>query len=42
MDSIDSKILRLVQEDAEISIQEIAAKVGLSSTPCWRRIQKLE
>ena len=42
MDSIDSAILRLVQDDAELSIQEIAAKVGLSSTPCWRRIQKLE
>ena len=42
MDSIDSSILRLVQDDAELSIQEIAAKVGLSSTPCWRRIQRLE
>jgi Lrp/AsnC family transcriptional regulator len=42
MDRIDSAILRLLQEDAELSILEIAGRVGLSSTPCWRRIQKLE
>lgn len=42
MDNIDRKILSLIQEDCNISNQEIADKVGLSSTPCWRRIQKLE
>jgi len=42
MDRIDLAILRLLQDDADLSIQDIASKVGLSSTPCWRRIQKLE
>ena len=42
MDRIDSAILVLLQDNAELSIQEIADRVGLSSTPCWRRIQKLE
>jgi Lrp/AsnC family transcriptional regulator len=40
-DRIDKKILALLQEDASLSLQEIAAKVNLSPTPCWRRIQKL-
>ncbi len=42
VDSIDRKILSLLQHDATLSVGEIAARVGLSSTPCWRRIQKLE
>lgn len=42
MDAIDHKILRLLQEDASLSVQEIGSRVGLSSTPCWKRIQKLE
>ena len=42
MDSIDRKILRALQADANISIAELADKVGLSQTPCWKRIQKLE
>jgi Lrp/AsnC family transcriptional regulator len=42
MDHIDKKILTLLQEDATLSITEIAERVGLSTTPCWRRIQKLE
>lgn len=42
MDRIDKKILTLLQEDATLSIAEIAERVGLSTTPCWRRIQKLE
>lgn len=42
MDSTDRKILALVQADASLSVAEIAAKVNLSQTPCWRRIQKLE
>ena len=41
-DEIDRKILALLQEDATIQLAEIAGKVGLSATPCWRRIQKLE
>jgi Lrp/AsnC family transcriptional regulator len=41
MDSIDRKILGILQEDASISIGDIAKLVNLSQTPCWRRIQKL-
>ena len=42
MDDIDRKILRLLQEDATTSVSEIAKKVALSTTPCWRRIQNME
>ena len=42
MDSIDRNILALLQEDSTLSTSEIAARVGLSTTPCWRRIQILE
>ena len=42
MDSTDRKILALLQEDASMSIAEVAAQVNLSQTPCWRRIQRLE
>lgn len=42
MDEIDKKILQLLQADASISVREIADEVGLTSTPCWRRIQALE
>ena len=42
MDNIDKKILGLLQEDAELSVSDIADKVGLSTTPCWRRIQNME
>lgn len=42
MDRLDKKILRLLQEDATLAVADIAKKVGLSTTPCWRRIQKLE
>ncbi len=42
MDSTDLKILAIVQEDASLSIAEVAARVNLSQTPCWRRIQRLE
>ena len=42
MDEFDYRILRLLQEDASLSVAAIAEKVGLSATPCWRRIQKLE
>ena len=42
MDAIDRKILRLLQQDVSISIAELADKVGLSQTPCWKRVQKLE
>ena len=42
MDLIDRNILDLLQADASLSISEIAKKVCLSQTPCWKRIQKLE
>ena len=42
MDATDRQILDLLQQDATMPLAEIARKVGLSSTPCWRRIQKLE
>jgi Lrp/AsnC family transcriptional regulator len=42
LDEHDVKILRLLQRDATLPVAEVADKVGLSTTPCWRRIQKLE
>lgn len=42
LDKIDKRILTLLQQDATIPVAEIGKKVGLSTTPCWRRIQKLE
>ena len=42
MDRLDRKILRLLQEDATLAVADVAKKVGLSTTPCWRRVQKLE
>jgi len=42
MDEIDRKLLELLQEDATLSIAQLAERVGLSATPCWKRIQKLE
>lgn len=42
LDVFDRKILDLLQRDASLSVAEIADKVGLSTTPCWRRIRNLE
>ena len=42
MDAIDRKIVTLLQEDASLSLAQIAHKVGLSQSPCWKRIQRLE
>ncbi len=42
MDRMDRKILALLQEDATMPVAEIGKRVGLSTTPCWRRIQKFE
>ena len=42
MDAIDRKILVALQADANISIADLADRVGLSQTPCWKRVQKLE
>ncbi len=42
IDRTDRKILSILQEDSTVPVAEIARRVGLSTTPCWRRIQKLE
>ena len=42
MDATDRKILTLLQDDASLSVAEIGNRVGLSSTPCWKRIQRME
>ncbi len=42
MDTIDKKIIALLQLDARLSAREIAETVGLTPAPCWRRIQRLE
>ena len=42
LDNTDRAILELLQKDATLSVNEIGEKVNLSSTPCWRRIQRLE
>jgi len=41
LDSIDVKILALLQQDASLSTAEVAERVGVSQSPCWRRIQRL-
>ena len=42
LDEMDVKILRLLQKDCTRPVAEIGKEVGLSTTPCWRRMQKLE
>ena len=42
LDSKDKEILRFLQQDVTVSVSEIAERVGLSTTPCWRRIQQME
>ena len=42
MDAIDFKILNILQRDASVAIADLAKAVGLSPTPCWKRVQKLE
>ncbi len=42
LDRYDKKILSLLQENAELSLTEIADQVSLTKNPCWRRIQKLQ
>ena len=42
MDRTDKKILNLLQQNCSLSTAEIADQIGLSTTPCWRRIQNLE
>ncbi|MGD9814979.1 MAG: Lrp/AsnC family transcriptional regulator [Hyphomonadaceae bacterium] len=42
LDAVDTRILDLLQRDASLSIAEIADQVGLSSSPAWRRIERLK
>ena len=42
MDEIDRKLLAILQLDTTLAIAEMADRVGLSPTPCWKRIQKME
>lgn len=42
LDAIDRKLLELLQHDAETPLNQLAEAVHLSSTPCWRRIQRLK
>lgn len=42
IDDIDAKILRQLQRDVSMSVADIAGQVGLSSSPCWRRIKRME
>lgn len=42
IDHIDKAILSVLQQDSTLSVADIAERVNLSTTPCWRRIQKLE
>lgn len=42
LDKFDREILRVLQTDATISMADLSQKVGLSHTPCWRRVKKME
>ncbi len=42
LDKFDKEILRVLQKDATVSMAELSLQVGLSHTPCWRRVKKLE
>ena len=42
LDRLDRAILRLLVDDASLSLAEVAEKVGLTPTPCWKRIRRME
>lgn len=42
LDSIDLKLLEMLQQDATTPLSQLAEAVGLSNTPCWRRLQRLK
>jgi Lrp/AsnC family transcriptional regulator len=42
MDNTDRKILHLLQQDSTMSLSDLAEQVNLSSTPCWKRVKKLQ
>jgi len=42
MDEMDRRILRILQEDCSLSVSDVARQVGLSSSPCWKRINRMQ
>ncbi|ATE64684.1 Lrp/AsnC family transcriptional regulator [Rhizorhabdus dicambivorans] len=42
LDAVDRRLLAILQEDATVSMADLAERVGLSATPCWKRIKRLE
>ncbi|UYK98065.1 Lrp/AsnC family transcriptional regulator [Pantoea stewartii] len=42
LDKTEMKILRVLQDDARITNQELADKIGMSASPCWRKVRRLE
>ncbi|WP_298399855.1 Lrp/AsnC family transcriptional regulator [Sphingobium sp.] len=42
IDAMDRKILDLLQKDSSLSVNDLSERVGLSATPCWKRIKRLE
>ena len=42
LDKFDREILRVMQKDATVSMADLSQRVGLSHTPCWRRVKRLE
>lgn len=42
LDRVDREILRLLSVDSSMSLADIADKVGLTATPCWKRIRRME
>jgi len=42
LDAIDRRLLAILQEDATVPVAELAERVGLSQTPCWKRVKRLQ
>ena len=42
MDQTDLRILRILQEDSSLPVSDVAMKVGLSASPCWKRIKRMQ
>ena len=42
MDQTDLRILRILQEDSSLPVSDVAKKVGLSASPCWKRIKRMQ
>ncbi len=42
MDEIDKNILTILQENSDISLSNLSRRIGISKTPCWNRIRRME